>query len=141
MKTVLAFAKSIGFTVAASLIVIWGSKLLGFTGFAVDAVSSLAVAAGLTVAAWAAYYAVATLTVLASRGKVEDFGAVVFTVWGTVAGSIAAWVCGLVAPAYVMLGSFWAGIPFAFAVTMTIWGLAYATRSVRKELSLWPTIK
>lgn len=136
MKSALEFARSLGFTALASLIVIWGSELVSLQAFHVGFFGGLVLAVVLAGLAWAFYIPIAIASV--KLFSLKEPGILVFTAWGTISGALAIWLVGLFATDAVTVGNYLVALPYAFANTVMVWGVAYLFKSAGKDLKWLP---
>lgn len=65
-------------------------------------------------------------------------GLLLMTLVGVIAGTMAINLTAVLLPGSVVLTSFWAAIPYAFAGTILSWTFAYLTKSLKKDLTFSP---
>jgi hypothetical protein len=137
MKKILGNLRPIAhiYACTALMMFIFGALSLG-TFPALTLGATLATALAVSAGAWIVYMAAAIAICLPLSIKSPGF--VLSTALGAVSGAIAIALTGWLIPSVVLAGGFWAALPFALVNTLTVWGSAQLTGSLRKDLTLWP---
>lgn len=70
--------------------------------------------------------------------RVERPGLALPTVLGAISGAAAIAITGSFFPSVVISQGWLAALPFAFVNTLAVWGVAYATGTLKMKLTFWP---
>lgn len=131
--------RGIGTVVVCTAALIIGCSLAGIQVFTTSTVFSLiGLAVGLTLVATIVHYAIAVVTQMSMRYKHP--GLALPTLIGVVAGSIAIWLVGLVAPNMVHFPSFLSGLLFSAVNAAFVWvvTILFVPNPAYKERPFWP---
>lgn len=137
MKLFLAYLRSVAITFVSCLAVIWATQLLTIHAFNAAVPNVFALAAALGAMAWVLYIPIASLIMWMMNMK--NPGVLGFVIFGTIAGTVAVWIAGAVAPSIVLLGLSYSAVGYAFTVCVVYCALAFASGSTRKNMKFMPT--
>lgn len=131
--------RGIGTVMVCTAALIIGCSFTGIQVFTTPTIFSLiGLAVGLTLVATVVHYAIALVTQMTMRYKHP--GLALPTLIGVVAGSIAIWLVGLVAPNMVHFPSFWSELLLSAANAALVWvvTILFVPNPAYKERPFWP---
>ena len=133
----LSYLRPFAHIVAATMLVLLGCKQLGLNILGSSSIPSvLGVSVLLSILSWSLYIVLATVRDIFWSPK--DVGMLVYTALSTISGAFAIWLLTFAFPGSTSLTGPLAAGPYALVATLLVWGLAYATGSMKPGQTLLP---